>query len=37
MLKKLMVTTALTGLVIGAAVAQGTPPAPSAPSPSAAQ
>jgi sporulation protein YlmC with PRC-barrel domain len=37
MLKKLMVTTALTGLVIGAAVAQGTPPAPSAPSPPAAQ
>jgi hypothetical protein len=37
MLKKLMVTTALTGLVIGAAVAQGTPPAPSSPSPPAAQ
>jgi sporulation protein YlmC with PRC-barrel domain len=37
MLKKLMVTTALTGLVIGAAVAEGTPPAPSAPSPPAAQ
>ena len=32
MLKKLMVTTALTGLVIGAAVAEGTPPAPSSPS-----
>ena len=37
MLKKLMVTTALTGLVIGAAVAEGTPPAPSSPSPPAAQ
>jgi sporulation protein YlmC with PRC-barrel domain len=37
MLKKLMVTTALTGLVIGAAVAEGTPPTPSAPSPPAAQ
>jgi sporulation protein YlmC with PRC-barrel domain len=37
MLKKLMVTTALTGLMIGAAVAEGTPPAPSSPSPPAAQ
>ncbi|MBX9829450.1 MAG: PRC-barrel domain-containing protein [Xanthobacteraceae bacterium] len=37
MLKKLMLTTALTGLVIGAAVAEGTPPAPSAPSPPAEQ
>jgi sporulation protein YlmC with PRC-barrel domain len=37
MLKTLMVTTALTGLVIGAAVAEGTPPAPSSPSPPAAQ
>jgi len=32
MLKKLIVTTALTGLVIGAAVAEGTPPTPSSPS-----
>jgi sporulation protein YlmC with PRC-barrel domain len=37
MLKKLMVTTALTGLMIGTAVAQSTPPAPSSPSPPAAQ
>ena len=37
MLKKLMLSTALTGLMIGAAVAEGTPPAPSAPSPPAAQ
>ena len=37
MLKKLMLSTALTGLMIGAAVAQGTPPAPSSPSPPAAQ
>jgi sporulation protein YlmC with PRC-barrel domain len=37
MLKKLMVTTALTGLMIGTAMAQGTPPAPSSPSPPAAQ
>jgi sporulation protein YlmC with PRC-barrel domain len=37
MLKKLMLSTALTGLMIGAAVAEGTPPAPSSPSPPAAQ
>jgi sporulation protein YlmC with PRC-barrel domain len=37
MLKKLMLSTALTGLMIGAAVAEGTPPAPSAPTPPAAQ
>ncbi|MBX9841710.1 MAG: PRC-barrel domain-containing protein [Xanthobacteraceae bacterium] len=37
MLKKLMLTTALTGLAIGAAVAEGTPPAPDSPSPPAAQ
>ncbi len=37
MLKKLMLSTALTGLMIGTAVAQGSPPAPSAPTPPAAQ
>lgn len=37
MLKKLMLTTAVSGLMIGAAFAQATPPAPSAPSPPAAQ
>ncbi len=37
MLKKLMLSTALTGLMIGAAVAEGTPPAPSSPSPPATQ
>jgi sporulation protein YlmC with PRC-barrel domain len=37
MLKKLMLSTALTGLMIGAVAAQGTPPAPSSPSPPAAQ
>jgi sporulation protein YlmC with PRC-barrel domain len=36
MLKKLMVTTALTGLMIGAAVAEGTPPSPAPSSPPAA-
>jgi hypothetical protein len=37
MLKKLMLSTALTGLMIGAAVAEGTPSTPSSPSPPAAQ
>jgi sporulation protein YlmC with PRC-barrel domain len=36
MLKQLMVTTAITGLMIGAAVAEGTPPSPAPSSPPAA-
>ena len=36
MLKQLMVTTAITGLMIGAAVAEGTPPSPTPPAPPAA-
>ena len=36
MLKKLMVTTAITGLMIGAAAAEGTPPSPSPSTPPAA-
>ena len=36
MLKKLMVTTAITGFMIGAAAAEGTPPSPTPPAPSAA-
>jgi sporulation protein YlmC with PRC-barrel domain len=36
MLKKLMLTTAITGLMIGAAAAQGTPPSPAPSSPPAA-
>jgi hypothetical protein len=36
MLKKLMVTTAMTGFMIGAAAAEGTPPSPTPPAPPAA-
>ena len=36
MLKKLMVTTAITGLMLGAAAAEGTPPSPSPSTPPAA-
>jgi len=36
MLKKLMVTTAITGFMIGAAAAEGTPPSPTPPAPPAA-